>query len=79
LISAFPKNELSPEIISFVDSWIILPPNVRRAMRITTIMDMLNGLGSFFLFSHLIKGKNSRAMNMDEIKGIKIKERIFNK
>jgi hypothetical protein len=48
-------------------------------MRITTIMDMLNGLGSFFLFSHLIKGKNSRAMNMDEIKGIKIKERIFSK
>lgn len=79
LISAFSKNKLSADIISCVDSWINLPPKLKIPIMIIIIADILKGFGRFFLFSHLINGKNNNAINIDEINGIKIKDSILSK
>ncbi len=36
-------------------------------------------LGTFFLFNHLINGRNNKAKNIEKIRGTKIKDNIFNK
>ncbi len=78
-VSALSKKEPSADIISLIDNLINSPPsfNIPVIIKITT--KILIGLGTFFLLSHLIRGKNNRAMNIDNTRGINIKESVFNK
>ncbi len=47
-------------------------------MMLVTIM-ILSNFGVPFLFNHLIKGRNKRAMNMEATSGTNMKDNVFNK
>ena len=66
-------------IISLPDSCIISEITFKPPIINSITMAMLIDLAIPFFCSHRKSGKNNKAINIDEIRGIKIKDRILSK
>ena len=76
-IFAASKYSLSVWLNSKLDNWITAPSPQNEAAIISTTKSMLMNFGTLFFFNHLIIGKNINAKNMDETKGMKMKESVL--
>ena len=70
-------HQLSQEDKIEIDNFINSPPTFKEPIIIKIISIMLRYFGTFFLLSHLISGRNSKAINIERMRGMKINDNSF--